>query len=146
MEVPIAHVIFFIGVTVASYLILSAVYPQVVSLANAFVIQKSKIAERIRTVFSIEEVMNTPQGLMVYLKNIGYESMKADANSYDVFIDGVLFNVTNAVLERDENNNGVFDPGDVLRLTVNVTLVPGEVHRIKVVYSNGASDETIFTS
>ncbi len=146
MDVPIAHLIFFIGVAVASYIILSAIYPQIVNLANAFVVQKSKIAERVRTMFSIEQVVNTPQGLMVYLKNVGYESMDANPNSYDVFIDGILYNVTNTVLERDNNNNGIFDPGDVLRLVVNVTLVPGEVHKIKVVYSNGASEEDIFTS
>ena len=137
----ITHLIIFIGAVVAAYILASTLFSSIQDLMNSFALQKSELSERLGTIFEIESVCKNISVLEIYLKNVGFESMSAEKDKYDVFINGVKYNVTNSTLVVDKNSNGIFDPEDVLKLTVDVNLPENSVYRIKVVYSNGANKE-----
>ncbi len=84
--------------------------------------------------------------LYVFVHNIGKTKLKTDY--IDIYIDGLFISrdlrKVNVIPSTDLENPGLFDPNEVINITVNKTLSSGE-HKVKVVTQYGEYDEDIFS-
>ncbi len=135
----IVHVILFIAAAVIAYLFVSSVYNSLYDIQGAMLENQKNTADRIRTIFDIDSCAydNVTYTLSLYLTNRGSVTIPTD--NINLFIDGIYTPISNVTFVKNINYDSGWDKYEVIEINATKTLT-GQ-HLVKVVVSNGASDE-----
>lgn len=141
---PVVAVLLLILIAISAAVI---IYAWVSGLAGTAQESPTELQERI----SVEAaIINSSAGnVTAYVRNIGEVPIDTYGWTISVYAaDGTLvgINATNATLTIDNDSDGVFDPGDVVKVSVVFgagTFTAGEAYRVVVTTPSGVSDSAI---
>ncbi|MEM1988810.1 MAG: hypothetical protein QXS41_03155 [Candidatus Woesearchaeota archaeon] len=141
-----SSLIMFIAVLSVSVMVVSLFNNYVTQGVSALNYKKNQIIDRIDTDFKIVEIkFNYSESVFyVYLLNTGKTLLKPE--NFVVFVDGNYISKEEYSLQILNNfqNPSLLDKNEILFF--NITRIPSEneKHEIRIVYSNGAYDYSIF--
>jgi flagellar protein FlaG len=138
----ITTALFLITAVIAAGVLINAVYPVVYNMAGTFSSATHESDVRMRTDFKIITAVATPgDRAQIWMKNIGSEQIPdEEIRRSDVFcgatgdFDRLTYSETLepdtwtadfAGTNYDLNNNGMWDPGETVKITAKTTLIPG---------------------
>jgi len=120
----ITTALFLITAVIAAGVLINAVYPVVYSMAGTFSSTTHESDVRMRTDFKVIAAVADTSSAQIWMKNIGSERIaESDIQNGDVFFGrtGSFNRIDNADWSEqlsDTNGNGVWDPGETVKITV----------------------------
>ena len=119
----ITTALFLITAVIAAGVLINAVYPVVYSMAGTFSSTTHESDVRMRTDFKVIAAVSDSGTAQIWMKNIGSERIaESDIENGDVFFGktGSFSRIDSGWTEQiaDTNNNGVWDTGETVKITV----------------------------
>ena len=136
-----SHMIFFIGALIVASSVMAIMVNVILTVSTNMENRGEDLSLRLETDVTI---INDPDNmatdpLIVYVKNTGRVKLEA---TLDVFVDNEY--MTNVTFTQLDNNSDLWQPGEVLKVTIyDVTLNAGE-HTVVVATTNGITDRFTF--
>jgi flagellar protein FlaG len=149
----ITTALFLITAVIAAGVLINAVYPVVYNMAGTFSSATHESDERMRTDFKVIASAASGTSTNIWMKNIGSERiLEGSIENGDVFfgeagnfdrIDagGWTYEIS------DTNNNGVWEPGETLKITISgVSVTSGHEYYFQYSLPNGVWRSVTFTA
>jgi flagellar protein FlaG len=137
----ITTALFLITAVIAAGVLINAVYPVVYNMAGTFSSTTHESDTRMRTDFKVISTVASGNTAQIWMKNIGTEqiSLTGGIRKSDVFCGavGAFDRLTYQEVEPaslangewtedlyDLDSNGIWDPGETVKITAKTTLIP----------------------
>jgi len=136
-----SHMIFFIGALIVASSAMAIMVNVILTISTNVESRGEDLANKILSdITIINNPENIPQDpLTIYVKNTG--RVKLDT-TLDIFLDNEY--IKNATVTQLDNNTDLWQPGEIVMITIpGVSLSSGE-HTIIVITSSGVSDRLVF--
>ena len=148
-SVSVSELILFIAALTVALGVATTLTVNVADISNSIGERGGSVSEDIKTEVEIISDSGSPDAIYndtdgnvtILVKNTGQKTLPADGSQLDVLVDGEYQRIDATAVVVAENATG-WGPGEVLRVTVNRSLDPGD-HRIKVI-ANGDSSAIRF--
>ncbi|HDD59473.1 MAG: hypothetical protein DRN35_00210 [Thermoplasmata archaeon] len=136
-----SHMIFFIGALIVASSAMAIMVNVILTISTNVESRGEDLSNKILSdITIINDPENIPQDpLTIYVKNTG--RVKLDT-TLDIFLDNEY--IKNATVTQLDNNTDLWQPGEIVMITIpGVSLSSGE-HTIIVITSSGVSDRLVF--
>lgn len=143
-SVSASHLIIFIASMMIAASVAGVFTDSVGQLSNALSEQGLDVSKDVRTDVEIisdagSDAVYGGGTITLHVKNTGTERLGAVPGQLDLFVNGTF--VTDYTVTLEPNGGEAWNPGDVVRVDINVGALSAGDHRVKVIV-NG--DEEVF--
>lgn len=130
------HLIMFIAVTTISISLLFVFNQQISDSASSVSIRQKYLSNQLKTSIDIDSISYNSGNLLIYIRNTGDTNFYPNKSSIYIDKERIKFDSDMSfVIESDTDlkNVGVFDPSEILKISINKTLTPDETHTFLIV-------------
>jgi archaellum component FlaG (FlaF/FlaG flagellin family) len=144
-----SQIIMFIAVVTIAGALVFIFNQQITESAGAVSARQDYLNNQLRTAVAIESAKYDAGQITAYVKNVGESSVYPNRTMVYIDKERIIFdeNLSFSVeADTERKNTGIFDPEEVMKITINKTLVADETHELLIVSQYNARDAYEFSS
>mgnify|MGYP006290952895 FL=1 len=122
---------------------------QITESASSVSIRQDYLNNQLRTAVTIESVKYDSGQITAYVKNVGESSVYPNRTTVYIDKERIFYNENlsfSVESDTEQENAGVFDPQEVMKVVINKTLSGGASHEFLVIAQFDARDTYDFSS
>lgn len=132
----VTQMIMFIAVVTVATSLVFVFNHQISQSASAVTIRQQYLSNQMRTAIQIESVSYNDGQIIAYVKNVGDSLLHPNQSMAYINNERIPYNENISFIiepDTDLKNPGIFDPNEIMKITINKTLQPGITNEILVV-------------